>query len=114
METTTINGYDVEAFNRKAQVSIKNKDPFVRRVYSLKRARDKDDKPIYTEKEIADLMGMSVVDMRKELSRRLHEERKELVKEAAEYKKAGKSINEIAVKMGLNESTVRLLLDIES
>lgn len=101
---TIINGYEVEALNRKAQVKLVHEDPFIQKVREL---RDNG----YSEREVAEFFGMSIVDMRKEINRKLKEEREKLVKEAAKLREDGKSTREIAILLGRNESSVRLLLD---
>lgn len=106
MEKTTINGYEVEALNRKAQVSLKNTDPFIKRVKSLKDEG-------HSEKEVATMLGTTVVGLRKEISRRLRDERNRLAKEAAKLREAGESTNAIALKLGIKESSVKLLLETE-
>lgn len=103
---TTIGEYEVEAVNRKAQVSLAREDPFIQKVREL---RDKG----YGEREVAEFFGMSVVDMRKEISRKLKEERDKLTKKAVKLKEEGKTAREIAILLGRNESTVRLLLNNE-
>ena len=82
----------------------KNKE-FLDRVNGLKQAK-------YPEKEVAQLMGLeNTMELRKKISRAHAENREILVALAKEMKEAGKSIHEIAIELGKNESTVRLLLD---
>lgn len=94
---------EVEALERKAQTTVQETDPFLKRVRSLR-------KEGYKEWEVADILGMTVVDMRKEISKRLREEREILVKKAVELHEAGESVRAIAIALGRNESSVRLLL----
>lgn len=101
---TIINEYEVEALNRKAQVKLVHEDQFIQKVREL---RDNG----YGEREVAEFFGMSIVDMRKEISRKLKEEREKLTKEAAKFREEGKSTREIAILLGRNESSVRLLLE---
>lgn len=109
---TMVNGYEVEAMeNRKAQTTLLEDDPFLKRVQSLKKAKDENGERMYTERQIAELMGMTTVNLRKTISKKLHERREELKKKVAEMKEAGMSPHEIAIKVGKNESTIRILWD---
>lgn len=111
---TMIGNYEVEAMenlNRKAQTTLLDSDPFLMRVDALKKAKDKNGERIYTERQVAELMGMTIVDLRKTISKKLRERREELKKKAAEMKEAGMSPHEIAIKIGMNESTIRVLWD---
>ena len=98
---------EVECLDRKAQISIQVNDPFVKRVNDLR-------KNGYSEKEVADILGMTVAELRKEMGKRLHEAREELIRKAKELRKAGEPTHAIAVALGVNESTTRLLLSDES
>lgn len=111
MKTTTLDvggkPTEVECLKRKAQISIQVNDPFVKRVKDLRKSG-------YTEKEVADFLGMTVAVLRKEMGKRLHEAREELIRKAKELRDAGESSHAIAVALGVNESTTRLLLSDES
>ena len=84
----------------------KNRE-FLDKVYELKRAK-------YSEEEVTRLMGLdNTMELRKRVSQANLENRQILVEIAKEKKEARKSVREIAMELGRNESTVRLLLDDE-
>lgn len=67
----------------------------------------------YSEKDIANFFGLSIVDLSHHKSQRLRDNRVVLASMAKELKEEGKKTSEIADRMNLNESSVRLLLDEE-
>lgn len=63
------------------------------------------------EKKVAEALGFdSVVELRRKISFANRENRAILRELASKMKEEGKSIREIAIELGKNESTVRLLL----
>ena len=65
----------------------------------------------YDEETIAKFFGLSKTELRKRISMRNRDNRIVLCSLAKELKEAGKSVREIAIELGKNESSVRLLLD---
>lgn len=65
----------------------------------------------FTEKEIADGLGMSIRELRQRVSRSADQERAANITQALRYKDKGMSISAIAERMGENENTVRYWLD---
>lgn len=86
-------------------------DSFLRRVDELKKAKDENGKKIFTEKQIAESMGMNTSELRKQISLANAENRAYVAAEAKRLKEKGMSTSAIARRMGRNESSVRLLLD---
>lgn len=99
--------------NIENPVYMKNHE-FLEKVHGLKRAENPDGTRVYQEKEIAKFMGFeNTMELRKAVSRANVENRAILVQLAKEMKEAGKSVREIAIELGRNESSVNLLLDDE-
>ena len=65
----------------------------------------------YDESDIAKFFGKSVTELRMMVRERNRDNRIALVGTAKEMKEAGKPVHEIAIELGKNESTVRMLLD---
>lgn len=65
----------------------------------------------YSEKDIANFFGLTTAELRRHISIRNRDNRIVLCGLAKELKEAGKSVREIAIELGRNESSVRLLLD---
>lgn len=65
----------------------------------------------YNEETIANFFGYTVSELRKAIGRRNRENRCVLCAMAKKMKEEGKPIHEIAIELGKNESSVRLLLD---
>lgn len=65
----------------------------------------------YDEETIAKFFGLSKIELRKHISMRNRDNRIVLCSLAKKLKEEGKSVREIAIKLGKNESSVRLLLD---
>ena len=68
----------------------------------------------FSEREIADAFGMTIVELRRKKSDHNYMNRMRMRVEALEMKLEGKSIAEIATALDKQESTVRLLLDKEA
>ena len=83
---------------------MKNTDLMLGRIKAMK---DKG----YGEETIAKFFGYDVHELRTAVSRRNAENRCVLCAMAKQLKEEGKPIHEIAIELGRNESTVRLLLD---
>lgn len=66
----------------------------------------------YPENEAADYLGLYTVDMRMIVSNAHWTIREHRAERARKLKEAGMTVHEIAVKMGVRESQVRLLLDL--
>lgn len=84
-----------------------NDREFIEKVYALKRSGK------YSEREVAELLDMTTVDMRKKISEANRNLREELKQKVQKLKEEGKSARQIAIEIGKNESTVRLLMDDE-
>ena len=95
-----------EIDNRDIQKICVTGDPFLKEISIL----IKNGTP---ENEVAEKLGMSKEDMRKEIVKRAKAMRKELSYKAKELHKAGKSVKEIANIFGYNESSIRFLLETE-
>ena len=65
----------------------------------------------YSEKDVANFFGLSVAELRMHVSARHRDNRIVLCSMAKELMEAGKSVREIAIELGKQESSVRLLLD---
>ena len=65
----------------------------------------------YDEETIAKFFSLTKTELRKHVSMRNRDNRIVLCSLAKELKEAGKSVREIAIELGKNESSVRLLLD---
>ena len=86
---------------------------FLGKIDELKKAKGPDGKKMFTEKQIAESMGMNTSELRKRVSLANAENRAYLAQEAMRLKEKGMSTSAIARRMGKNESSVRLLLDEE-
>ena len=86
-------------------------ESFLGQVEKLKKAKDSDGKKLFTEKQIAESMGMNTSQLRKEISLARAQNRAYLSSEAKRLKEKGMSTSAIARRMEMNESSVRLLLD---
>lgn len=82
-----------------------NDREFIEKVHALKKSGK------YSEKEIAELLGMTTVGMRKKINEANRNLREELKQKVQKLKEEGKSVRQIAIEIGKNESTVRLLMD---
>lgn len=86
---------------------------FLGKVEQLSKAKTPDGKRMFTEKQIAEAMGMNTSELRKRKSLANAENRAYEASEAKRLKEKGMSTSAIARRMGKNESSVRLLLDEE-
>ena len=86
---------------------------FLGKVEQLTKAKGPDGKKLFTEKQIAEAMGMNTSELRKRKSLANAENRAYEASEAKRLKEKGMSTSAIARRMGKNESSVRLLLDEE-
>lgn len=86
---------------------------FLESVNSLKKAKGPDGKHLYSQKQIAEAMGMNTSELRKRISAANAENRAYLSQEAFRLKEKGMSKSAIARRMGRNESSIRLLLNEE-
>ena len=86
---------------------------FLGKISELKKAKNPDGSRMFTDKQIAESMGMNTSEMRKRVSAATAENRAYLSAEAKRLKDKGMSTSAIARRMGKNESSVRLLLDEE-
>ncbi len=84
---------------------------FLGKVDALTKAKGPDGKRMFTEKQIAESLGMNTSELRKRKALALMENRAYEVSEAQKLKAKGMSTSAIARRMGKNESSVRLLLD---
>lgn len=84
-----------------------NDREFIEKVYALKKSGK------YSEKEVAEFFGMATVELRKRISEANRNLREELKQKVQKLKEEGKSARQIAIELGKNESTVRLLMDEE-
>jgi DNA-directed RNA polymerase specialized sigma24 family protein len=84
-----------------------NDREFIEKVRELKKTGN------YSEKEVAELLGMTTVQMRKKISEAHRNLREELRQKVQKLKEEGKSVRQIAIEIGKNESSVRLLMDEE-
>ena len=80
---------------------------FIEKVHELKKTGN------YSEKEVADLFGMTTLELRKKISEANRNLREELKQKVQKLKEEGKSVRQIAIEIGKNESSVRLLMDEE-
>jgi len=86
---------------------------FLGKVEELSKAKTADGKKMFTEKQIAEAMGMNTSELRKRKAVAGAENRAYEVQEAMRLKEKGMSTSAIARRMGKNESSVRLLLNEE-
>ncbi len=86
-------------------------ESFLGQVDKLRKAKDSNGKKLFTEKQIAESMGMNTSQLRKEISLANAQNRAYRSAEAKRLKDKGMSTSAIARRMELNESSVRLLLD---
>ena len=86
---------------------------FLEKVSELTKAKGPDGKRLYSEKQIAEAMGMNTSDLRKRKSAAAAENRAYLYQEAVRLKEKGMSTSAIARRMGRNESSIRILLNEE-
>ena len=84
---------------------------FLGKVDALKKAKDENGHKLYSEKQIAAAMNMNTSELRKRISLANAENRAYRSAEAKRLKEKGMSTSAIARRMGINESSVRLLLD---
>jgi len=84
---------------------------FLGKVETLKKAKDENGHKLYSEKQIAAAMNMNTSELRKRISLARAENRAYNVAEAKRLKEKGMSTSAIARRMGMNESSVRGLLD---
>lgn len=82
-----------------------NDREFIEKVYELKKTGN------YSEREVAELLGMTTVQMRKRISEANRNLREELKQKVQKLKEEGKTVRQIAIEIGKNESSVRLLMD---
>lgn len=86
---------------------------FLEKVSMLSNAKGPDGKPLYSQKQIAEAMGMNTSELRKRKSAAIVENRNYLAQEAFRLREKGMSPSAIARRMGRNESSIRLLLNEE-
>ena len=86
---------------------------FLEKVNELSKAKDSDGKKLYSQKQIAQAMGMNTSELRKRISAANAENRAYLYQEAVRLKEKGMSTSAIARRMGRNESSIRILLNEE-
>ena len=80
---------------------------FIEKVHELKKTGK------YSEREVAEFLGMTTVGMRKRISEANRNLREELKQKVQKLKEEGKTVRQIAIEIGKNESSVRLLMDDE-
>lgn len=85
-----------------------NDQDFIEKVHELKKTGK------YSEREVAEFLGMTTVGMRKRISEARMNLRKELREKVLQMKEEGKTVRQIAIEIGKNESSVRLLMDDEA
>lgn len=83
---------------------------FLEKVTNAKKARDESGKHLWTEHQIADMFGMLTTDLRFHISAANWIVREDLKKQVAKLKEAGKTVREMAIIIGRNESSCRLIL----
>lgn len=86
-------------------------ESFLSKIDKLSKAVDENGKKIFTEKQIAESMGMNTSELRKRKSLALAENRAYRVSEAKRLKAKGMSTSAIARRMETNESSIRSLLN---
>ena len=86
-------------------------EEFLNEVKAMKDARNENGDRLYTEIDIADNFGVSRSTLRMRISEAHRIMRDIRMDKAKQLRDAGKTIHEIAEELGLNESSVRLLLD---
>ncbi|MBP5462699.1 MAG: hypothetical protein J6Y20_11350 [Lachnospiraceae bacterium] len=84
---------------------------FLGKVESMKKARDANGNKLFTEKQIAESMGMNTSELRKRISLANAENWAYKRAEITRLKEKGLSTSAVARRMGMNESTVRSMLD---
>ncbi len=84
---------------------------FLNEVKTMKDARNENGDRLYTEADVAEHFGLSTVAFRKKVSEAHRIMRDVRMDKAEQLRDAGKTSHEIAEELGLNESSVRLLLD---
>ena len=94
---------DVEQY--ESEFNYLTAKEFLNKVIELKDSR--------SEKEVAEALGMTLVEISKRIKAAQNKIRKVLEARVGELKEAGLSIKEIAIKLGKEESTIRRLLEIE-
>ena len=83
---------------------------FLNEVKTMKDARNENGDRLYTEADVAEHFGLSTVALRKKVSEAHRIMRDIRIDKAERLRDAGKTVHEIAEELGLNESSVRLLL----
>lgn len=84
---------------------------FLNEVKTMKDARNENGDRLYTESDIAERFGIQRGTLRKRISEAHRIMRDVRMDKAEQLRDAGKTVREIAEELGLNESSVRLLLD---
>lgn len=84
---------------------------FLGKVEQLSKAKGPDGKKLFTEKQIAEAMGMNTSELRKRKSLANAENREYLRQEYFKLREKGMSRSAIARRMGMNESSLRLYED---
>lgn len=84
---------------------------FLGAIETMRKAKGPDGKKLYTEKQIAESMGMNTSDLRKKKSLALAENREYERQEVLRLKAKGLSTTAIAKRMERNESSIRSILD---
>lgn len=85
-------------------------EEFLNEVKAMKDARNEDGDRLYTESDIAEHFGVQRGTLRRRISEAHRIMRDIRIDEAERLRDAGKTVHEIAEELGLNESSVRLLL----
>lgn len=86
-------------------------EKFLNEVKAMKDARDENGDRLYAESDIAEHFGIQRGTFRKRISEAHRIMRDVRMDKAEQLRDAGKTSREIAEELGLNESSVRLLLD---
>ena len=86
-------------------------EEFLNEVKAMKEARDENSDRLYTESDIAEHFGVQRGTLRRRISEAHRIMRDIRMNKAERLRDAGKTSHEIAEELGLNESSVRLLLD---
>lgn len=86
-------------------------EKFLNEVKAMKEDRDENGDRLYTESDIAEHFGIQRGTLRRRISEAHRIMRDIRIDKAERLRDAGKTNHEIAEELGLNESSVRLLLD---
>lgn len=86
-------------------------EKFLNEVKAMKDARNENGDRLYTESDIAEHFGVQRGTLRRRISEAHRIMRDIRMDKAEQLRDAGETSHEIAEELGLNESSVRLLLD---